>query len=513
MFQFLDNGDRRLRKIGNSQTWLFSTLLVVITTVSVVDFLYASTRLRRLSPDGLNYLTVARNIRNGHGITQSAIGFNDGRDLGTLDAGHQALTAQPPLYPILTASLSWLGIDIETAGLLVTRLGFLVAVVAATRLALDIGGTRVCGWLAAALLIWNPVLRDSALRPQSDALGAGLLMAGLSWLFVHKGATGSAHGFAIGLVLGGAFATRYVLGVLLVVALHRFRRTGLLRIAALAAGFFVPCGLVLVRNIVVTGHALGAARLPSDRSWQQNLVDAAVALAARGPGDSDAFWTTVSLLIIGLAFIRASSVGWMPFEWPASYISVLVILRSMSHFAPLDGRLLLPASVPLLVVGATTLRRIPVGFGVVAFFISGTFAVARGVEDYVTTEPSSARKDIRSSEKLIWVRDVPRPHDLLIGDDSVDLGYFFDRTVVSVSPFPYTERIDWPEACAMAARWQRSRPDASSYVVMNRRPWSPGRWGQALGPLFESLANGDRRNVEVVARLSDAWIYRLNCPS
>src|SRR5438105_2159356 len=89
---------RKSNLIANA---LFRQLIWIGLTSYLALFVFnAVTRTGRFSPDSMNYVNVARNIKAGKGITQPTLGFNQPR-ISPYDAIPAPLIAHPPLYPLM----------------------------------------------------------------------------------------------------------------------------------------------------------------------------------------------------------------------------------------------------------------------------------------------------------------------------------------------------------------------------------------------------------------------------
>lgn len=112
-------------RAGDSE---FSATTCLLWIVCLVAFATASALSQpgpQLSNDAFQYLSVADNIRHGHGLRTSLVHFDEQRAFGVLPAPQ---TVFPPGYPVAIALVSSLGLTPEWAGLLVSTASLLLLV-------------------------------------------------------------------------------------------------------------------------------------------------------------------------------------------------------------------------------------------------------------------------------------------------------------------------------------------------------------------------------------------------
>jgi hypothetical protein len=76
-------------------------VIAVLSVIGIVSLLFATTWGIGISPDSNTYISVARNLLDGHGLTQTSAN-------GTI----VPMTHYPPLYPMLLAMIGIFGIDL-----------------------------------------------------------------------------------------------------------------------------------------------------------------------------------------------------------------------------------------------------------------------------------------------------------------------------------------------------------------------------------------------------------------
>jgi hypothetical protein len=113
------------------------------------------TRVRNFSPDGMNYVDVAHNVRTGRGITQSVLGFNQ-RNFPVNDDLPTAFTIHAPLYPLMIAAATYVGPSEPDSALLVSALAFAALLVVAYTLAATCYGHSAALLGVTMLLVYGP---------------------------------------------------------------------------------------------------------------------------------------------------------------------------------------------------------------------------------------------------------------------------------------------------------------------------------------------------------------------
>src|SRR4051812_11464315 len=100
---------------------LLKRLCVALLAIYALWFAFNSyTRTRQFEDgDTMNFIDVARHIVSGQGVTQATLGFNQPR-FSVDDPIPTPLTHQPPLYPLMIASLSQTGLAFTDAALLIS---------------------------------------------------------------------------------------------------------------------------------------------------------------------------------------------------------------------------------------------------------------------------------------------------------------------------------------------------------------------------------------------------------
>jgi 4-amino-4-deoxy-L-arabinose transferase-like glycosyltransferase len=231
----------------------FRTALVLVALVGLaVRLLYALVVMHDVGVggDGLEFHILANQLSNGDGYIQPLI----------VSPSHVPTADKPPLYPLVLAVPSLLGLKSLVAHRVASCLMGAALVLLVGLLGRRVGGERV-GLLAAAIAALYPLLvvLDGAVRSESlyAPLVAGLLLA--TYRLVDR--PGAGRAVAVGAVLGLAVLVRseaVLLGLLVLAAvairLPPGRRLSSIALAAVVAVLVVsPWAL---RNWSEFGHPL-----------------------------------------------------------------------------------------------------------------------------------------------------------------------------------------------------------------------------------------------------------------
>src|SRR5215210_4859359 len=135
-------------------------LALIVAAGLALRLVYALVVMRGVpvGGDGLEFHILANQLADGDGYIQPLI----------VSPGRVATADKPPLYPLLLALWSWIGLDSIGAHRVVSSLVGVATVVAAGLLGRRAGGDRV-GLIAAAIAAVYPplVVLDGSLRSES----------------------------------------------------------------------------------------------------------------------------------------------------------------------------------------------------------------------------------------------------------------------------------------------------------------------------------------------------------
>ncbi len=233
-----------------------------------------------LENDSYQFLSVAQNIRTGHGIRTALIFFDVERSHGQMPA---PLTTFPPLYPLAIAALGHFAANLELAGRLVSMLSFALT---AALLAIGLIQLRAAPLVRIFILILflaNATLLGFATSILSEPLFTLLIVGvadGLFWIEAEL-ACGRFRPLPSACILslaGLACWVRYA-GYFIVLALAVYLCAGfLLRPSRprlmLAALYLLPIGIALAlaaRNLRIAGNWRGGNDLVVHHSLQSVL--------------------------------------------------------------------------------------------------------------------------------------------------------------------------------------------------------------------------------------------------
>ena len=589
---------------------------IVLTLVGVA---YAATfaansleRVRAFTADSMNYVDVARRVAAGDGLVQSTGGFNQPFYLsGDLDLP-SAFTAQPPGYPLAIASLSGLGVEAADAALVVSALAcaavLLLVYLLGRRIGGGVGGAAALGaallfgplthlgraalseCLAVAVVLLFFLLLDRHLKRPPAAGGLGFAAGGGPTKPPATGerraspvrgrppgrSTGALRpstpqarraalcALALGLLAGAAFGVRYSLWPLPPVGLAALWFAGaarraparLLRLAAFAAGAFLPMASVLGRNLAVDGRLLPAA-MPAATTLPENLGRAVAAVLGGWRSTALGNWPDAALFVVALALlgalaVRAASVpdgprigiaSRLPLLiglWAVLYLAAVVWRATLANFDPIGVRLALPATVPLIpvfgglvaaaVAGAAAAARkrlarrgavrapLLAGRWLAPAILSLCFGAAFAREAALWSSGHDARATEFRSERQQWLRDHTGPGDLVIGGGTMDVPFLFPgRFAISYAGLPYTEVLTNSGLERIA---DRHCPNFDRLLLVvrptvqlggTRSDEDPSNW---LGPLIADARAGRHEAyplLQPLATPSETRVYEIGC--
>lgn len=503
--------------------------------------LNALTRVREFTPDSMSYVDVARNFVAGHGLSQSALGF--GRATFTPDDPIPApFTAHAPGFSLLIALTSRAGVSVEDTALVLAALFCGLSIVVAFLLARECYGVLVA-WFVAALLVNYYPLRHAAAVAWSETAAVFMAMCAL-WLLARyrRRSGGGGLSFLVGLFSGFAFAIRYPLSELAVVTgagvitarADRRLRDGI----AFAFGALCSVGPVLARNVALTHTLTGAASNPHATPLLTNLAATVWSLAEiyqphylESPPARLELWGLAAALVItcvGLAVQRrlpaavrecaldASGPLWITI-WAVAYLAFINAVRSVTWFDDLTHRLTLPAGVALVIVvaafaGSAVRKNSAVIITVSVLLLAS--ALTREVRFLATHAPAS--RNIPWTPRLTWVANRTTSRDLIIGDYTMDLPFYFvGRRTITFEHYPYTNKPTYEGLNAYIHRHCREY-DHAYLIVRNWYGTNLTLWVESFGWMISDLMlGGDNpkyREYHLLSRLDDSAVFRVEMP-
>ncbi len=512
--------------------WVF---LLAVLVYLVLFGLNSLTRLRRFSPDSMNYVDVARNIAAGRGIVQSTLGFNqphwdDNRAIPT------PITSQPPVYALLIVLFGLTGLSWADAALLVPVLSYAAILLLTWLLVRELFDPGAALIATAGLLLYAP-LRFVSSYAWSEAPAIALAWLALWLLSRTRHTLRQRYLWPVlaGLATGLAFATRYaflplfVLGILLLIEPDN-RHWTWRNLALYTAGFALPALWVVGRSLYFDGALLGPARNPSPRGLGQNwgdTIDGLLKSYLDGvEREQQGLWFWVSIIGMGLilaarrrlrptlAEVFLGGKAYLLSFWTLGYLALLLYQRTQTHFDQIGPRLVVPAGVALVLLWAVLLVktvRLPAKHLIYGALLLGALGIRDQVKLWRELEPQSEAGAVARSERLSWVRDHTTARDLVVGDDVMDLPFYFNYgAAISFSPYPYTDHPDYDTL--MAYLEPRCTQYENIFLLLRRRCDNEACWRWMYGPFIADLVT---RHTDAYAGvilhryLGDGYVFRL----
>ena len=520
-------------------TLLFGKLLGLLAVIGTVVYLAlfvfnVITRIGHFSPDGMNYVNVARNIVAGKGITQPTLGFN--QKSFPVDAQIPApLVANAPLYPMLIALVSRLGISSTKSALLLSAAAYALIFFFIYRLTAELYDRKVALTAVGILLFYEP-LRKIGRAALTDVPGTLFLL--LSFWFLLKRRTERKKLFLVlaGLAAGSAFATRYaflpLFGVIVLFLLIDCRGWSekVTEVSLCALGFLLPAGLVWSHNFATSGSIMPYTVNPPAPALVQRLIETRM-LFDRYLGKFAPQFQVGLLLITVLVFcciliarnefIRAardlflSRRRYILILWGFGYTSFLIAVWSYSY-SSLEERYLVPIGIALVMLWsalAIKATRLPMVWVRSAVTVLLVLAISREALISKRTPPLDLQDSVRRSERLTWLANYTSNDDLIIGDNTIDIPFFLNRkATVSFSSFPYTDRATYEGVVGYARK--HCREYRNIYLVLRTYPATEQEWRIWYGDFFADLVFGHIEKYPdiIVGRpLSDGYIFQIVC--
>jgi hypothetical protein len=295
--------------------------------------------------------------------------------------------------------------------------------------------------------------------------------------------------------------------------------------------------LVVWRNLNILHGSVLPHYLPSRSSHLKNALDAVAT-----PLSEYADWIpqTLQLALFALVVVSALWLAqrrgqliptltgvWWKGAGPALlaafgvfYTIFLVIQWTHAYIDPIGPRYMLPASIVFVmlfaafVVRATgvSLVRLATGGSII-----GLLLIAYEVRTTIVTPVYSAEREVAASERLTWVQKNTTHDDLIIGQDSVDIPFYFARTVaVSYSPFPFTEVLPYDKTLQLCRRFKPLYARVLLVIPLHpthkERP--KGNRESRLGPFIDAVNFGHIEAypaISPLAVLKDGRVFQVTC--
>jgi hypothetical protein len=522
----------RLRSARFSWSTLLPGLAIVL--LALLQAHWSLTRLRKLTPDSLNYVDVAENLLAGRGLVQDAVGYGEGR-FPTRFQIPQPMGVHGPLYPLAIASLSELGVGPRDAAFYIPAAAFLGIVLLAWALMRRLYDGETGLWAALLLSVSFP-LREMATTAWSEPLALFVLLLSLLLLVPPVARPGAVRLLLAGLFAGLAFATRYPLVVAVVFGgLLLLRRDGarpnLRRLLWYGLGFSAVAAPIVLRNLVNTGLLTGAIRNPSTIGFADNLRDGlrilfGEYLASRRahPGAELPQEVAAAALMLLLAVRLTRRRSWTRVLasngrialvlWAVGFSAYLIVQRSLTHFDYLHPRLLSPAHLFLMLLAAVALRELlPIGRGWVAALVM-VAALSQSVlpaQRIATTPRRPRRPRAYLTARHRWLLRHTTPDDLIIGMRCLDIPFLLGRPCLYFSSYPEMLPITYRDICQVA---RQACPRYRELILSIEGDPDDAGGAEAFGPFVDDLSRGHLEPypaIELRARVKNGSFYRIVC--
>jgi len=527
---------------SNSEIHRFTNLhILLVLTIVIYLFCFAInslTRVRDFSElDPMNFVDVARNMANGHGVVQSTVGFNV-CCLSMHDEFPQPMTSQPPGFPFFIMLLSSIGISYANSALILSVMSYGALLICVYGLCALLFDRRTALFTIVVLLLYDP-LSSMAMTAMSDVFGTVPIFAAL-WLVVyirHHENSPVWLSFIAGLLVGGAFATRYgsvplfVIVALILVKFTNLRGT-IRQLILMSFGCLLLVAPIVINNILVTGSVLGAGRNPAT----DRLID--IILTTRGaltgtylPFLSPHIQTRLLVVVILLLVMRLIWQGkpvyalknlvynhqrWVVPLWAFAYLSLLIYSRSQFFFDEIDIRLILPAGIAFTILfAALIVETIPIKEAHLLYIAILISIILIGFQLYIIWQqpPIQDSDRIAESAYLTWVADHVSARDLVVGDDTVYIPFYFEHpAAISFSPYPYTNYPEYETIQALSC----AKPDEyeNVFLIVRDRYDQESDWLEDFGQFITDIIYGRTARypgVSLLESLEDSYIFQMDC--
>ena len=412
--------------------------------------------------DGYQYLDAASNLVSGKCLCTTVALFDE-----QVAYGHMPIpfTHFAPGYPLLIAGLSGLGVAPETAGYLLSALGYLVVLWLIWDIGIRLGAKS---WVVAlSSLVW--ITHASALwyaaTIGTESLFAALLMALVALIVrdVRRTEAGIRLPLGIGVVAGLSYWIRYpglflvgATGIYLVVRAWRSREARYGSFAGLvAAGALVPT--IQIRNAIYAGSWRGGFMSGGHQSPVAVIVDSIRAFRYLLLGDrvplrldvwSGLFFLSAAALLV--LIVRAALRGEFritpsrePFYWSVFIAAVYILGMLAAGLSTIAGdfpRYYLPVYPLLVACCAVPCSLIARGMGawIVALAVLSAVAVeSRGLPvaphsaDWVFTRGMLSEEAEPSVSVTSWLESHVKATDVIVAVEGQAVHFVVNRPVVA----------------------------------------------------------------------------------
>ncbi len=306
----------------------FKLILILLSLTGFILSLLSTSRYGAgLSPDSIHYISAARNIAGGFGVTS----FNG-----------SPFVYWPPLYPILLSIPDLVfNLDPLVSAPVINAILFGLIIYFSGLLLSRHLCSSIIALLGAALIVFSTIMLDIASMAWSETLFVFLSLVFLLYLGRFLVKTNWTSFIIFTLAVSLASLTRYI-GVCLIPTgvivmfffLSKNSKIKFKFIFLFVAITVIPIGIVVLRNYNISGTPFGG-RNPSITSFSENL---------------------------GLIFNILLSWGFFPPRGSAARLGILVVIIGMVIFGVFYGKGILPKLKTALI------NAVPIAFYIVLYF-------------------------------------------------------------------------------------------------------------------------------------------------
>ena len=526
---------RRLRRATVILFLIFTVLYPVILGFNSLKY------EGRFSPDSVYYIDAANNILAGRGISNSMAPLK--RAVERSETLPRPMTMWGPLYPLLIAFSCRAGLP-APAGALVVPVVFLGILLLGSYLLMWRLFDDTVALLGVAFLLHFSPSRLIATHAWSDAVGLAfemLMFYAVARVYCAQGSRAGLCAVLAGLAAGMAYAARYALlplfpmSVLLLLERRRPTQTAK-NLGFLTISFLVVAAPVAIRNFMVTGHLRGAPALHSSvvpfAEACTDLLHAVVETAA--PESWPARWLYTALLaavaVMCVVQIRRRALfselretvlagkRYLLLLWPAGYLAFLLYCETRMPIDPIDARLMVPATLLLVLLFAAVLVRV-VGAApwlftsvslVLAILAAGNeLPTARAVMRTDLPPPHDFQGKLVHSETLTWLSNNATDRDLIVAEDGQDLPLYVGPvdTLYFLSVWPPSSQISYTDFSNYLERYCRKYEHV--YLVLRKDSQRVAQAGSFLVELAADPLN-PKPGITLKADLKDGLVYEVD---
>ena len=511
-----------------------STLVLPLSLLFAVHLIvfgwFSMTIERRVSPDSMNYISVARNAISGDGFVQSAPGYNQPTfwaEHFSADAPRKTRSTHNVGYSLVIAAIAIVvRLEASDAAFLLSATAYGVALVAAFFFARRLwdfeAGLLAAGTLAIAL-------RREFLYARTDPIAIALFLVMLALLAqrvtYRRAATAGVLAGCVLLVRGAGMAPVALLGAVacLLATEHRGR---LLLLYAVGVLLPLPGGSVGNGQVYPT-QLSSVSTYTSQTSLAQlvaNFGEATIAMFVLLALVGALAWRRVRNDGAPLVQPEARTGALLAAIWIGGYSVFLVVARLVVVIDDFEGRLVRPllAVVVLCCAGLfwrALAQRWRSLVATTVFIVSMLVNIGYNVTLAATGYDRSDAARIVESARRSWIARHTGPDDFVIGQQVQELPYFIRHSpdVASFSDAPYYPHIREEQFNALFQTHCTTHDHL--YLLLRRLEGNQAANDEVArsGVFVASLLDGrpaTNTNYRLAVNLSDALIYRYTgCPS